>query len=251
MLKTLASTLVNLLTLTKRKSSDEIKEVIKNPSGFYCLLDRGIESLTTKGYSNFAEALYMARRYWNKQPGTFVVSIAINKKILYQYDTVTKKEEFHMSEFSDFRKNYADESGHSMDSLPSLKKDERTVFIRAGIPFSLSENTGIVKSNYGTQIAYAVVVDQSSPEFKSVGKMMSIGSEYVLWVKATEGRVQQYNQIIRPLIDDKPDTLYCLIKPEGSKEPFDFERYVPGAHKDGVGFDRVYDDFDPFVDEDR
>lgn len=231
---------------TKR---DEVQKTEKNPKGFYCLLERTYGTHRTNGYSTFAKALYEVRRYWSIQPFTKTASILINGKLLYQMDVATRKETFFMSVFDTYRKNYVKQNGHDMDSLPSLKAEDRKIFMRGGIPFRLGKETAIVEGGVGgTSIVYRVKVDTSSPEYKEIGSKLNILSEYNFWVKANEARQGQYNQILMGLIDNEPNKLYILVKPEDTKDPWDFDVYVAGKTVNNIGSERV--EFDPFLDSD-
>lgn len=227
------------------RKTDEVQEITKKPKGFYCLLDRVEGTYTTKGYSTFAKALYDVQRYWSQQPYTQGVSIMIEEKLLYYMDVATRKETY-MSVFDDYRKNYVKQNGRDMDSVPSLKADDRKIFIRAGMPFRLGKETSTVDGGVGgSSIVYRVKVDTSSPEYKAIGVHLNLAAEYGLWVKANDARIGQYNQIIRPMIDESPDKLYILVKPEDSKDMFDFQFYTPGKPVVDLGDMRV--DFDPFA----
>jgi hypothetical protein len=151
--------------------------------------------------SSFAEALYICRRYFNKVPHTGDTVIEINGKEIYRYVRTTEKEIIDMSVFSQYRDTLK-ANGQELDKEPKLDELNRLSVIRAHIPFTVTA-AEVKEGKFGDQILYSIELHTTSPEFQNFTKTVSpLAAKYVLWTRATEGRVNQL-PMLRPFIEQK------------------------------------------------
>lgn len=179
------------------------------------------------GVTSFAEAVYLVRRRYNRSPHVGDVIISINNKILYRYDRVKKEETFMISNATTFEEfeQELESKGQSIDTIPNMEQEDRTLFIKLGVPFLVTQ-ANTVDTKYGTRIVYSVQVVVDSQEYQGSGKQLEIGSQYVLWGAATEGRLLQLKNILQPRIDNKIPLM--LVKP--NKGAWDFRDYKPKSN---------------------
>lgn len=179
------------------------------------------------GVTSFAEAVYLVRRRYNRSPHVGDVIISINNKILYRYDRVKKEETFMISNATTFEEfeQELESKGQSIDTIPNMEQEDRTLFIKLGVPFLVTQ-ANTVDTKYGTRIVYSVQVVVDSQEYQGSGKQLEIGSQYVLWGAATEGRLLQLKNILQPRIDNRIPLM--LVKP--NKGAWDFRDYKPKSN---------------------
>lgn len=166
------------------------------------------------GLSTKAEAMYQIERYYIKAMYVDGIQLFVGEKPVSLFEGENK-----MSKFTQFREDAAKDNKGGLDSVPFMVGEDRTLFIRTGVPFSVTGGEEVT-TKFGQSIAYDIHVNTASPEYQKAGKMLDIQPEYKLFVRATSGRRSQKEHLMNDAIKNQDQLI--LVKPaEGGAWDFD------------------------------